>query len=1576
MNSPRTKFSVVLLLFTLAVSAQLRSQVGNNNPTGPAGEFNGNVTTGCSYDPYTGNMTRTITDMVVAGAVGKYGLSYSRTWNSRDPDTLHGAWTSNYSWSIDSLEDMPPYTYTPLTYTVHFPDGRTEVFYGTGSNPLPGGPGIRERMQPYNGSICSLILPDGGKIEFRVTKTLYNDPELIPPTWCSYDFQVQAIIDPYGQRTTYTYNPDGSATITEPAGRWIKIFSDHIQASDGRQVQYTYTSGALTGVTYYGDNSLRATYTYANGLLKTCDDPMYAGPMKRIGYVYKTGTNTDGSTPVAGQILSENYYDGINPNNLVPVLTTLDITTANTRTETRADGKTRTFTYDESGFLTSVTDFKGVSLSEAYDSNGYVNAVTDRNGHTTNFTNNSIGAVTQIQYALTPGDTVPANAPRGTVTYTYGWVGCPDPNNQNAYYLYSITDEGGHAMILTRDTSKRVTRIGYPDGGFETFAYNTFGQILTHRLTSGGTEAWEYDASGKPTKYRDPYHDPIGKTGNPTFTYVCDATTSRLTSITEYDHSGAACTTSYTYNSRGQVTGMTNPDSSYVQRAYNVDGTLAWVADELHPNAATDATQRTSYEYDDYKRLRRIITPLRFTGDTASRTGNVFYDANGVGEDYSRTVPNVTWSVTPNNRSVHATYDNNYRKLTVISAPGTGDEATNTYDYDNAGNLTTLKTPNQQTGGPNAGTSYAYWYDERNRLSDVDDPISTDRNSAGHTISYKYNAAGNRSQQIRADNQLYQWAYDSMNRVTQTTGSAGETTGYQFDSAGNVLQITDANTHVYSFTYDYLNRKKTATYPLDANNGTRSETYIYDLANHLYQYVKADGQTTKTFNYDNRGRLHQTLWSSNGPTVTIDYDSASNVNTLTRVLGNDTVTTALTYDSANNKIFETQSVNGLGHIVQTHLDPDGNRSDFFVNTGGAINGNQITGGTMNYGQTYEYTGRNQLKNINDQAGAQFFHYDYDFDGNVTKRTGIRANDPMGLSYDALDRPTLCWQAGTNGDQTSAFATSHYQYDKLGNIQDTYRDEQAGKGERYSYDLTNQLTAVSYNADGVQTSSPTNASRTVSYTCDTINRTNMTDSSASPSSVAYTPNALNQYTSVGGVSLSYNNNFNLTSYGSISNASYDPDDRLVSITNGTHSGQFLYDALGRCVKRTIDGTSIVFTYDGWSPVAEWNSSGNLTASNFYGIGSDEILSRILSDGTQYLYRSDPMGNIMFLLQNISNVATGVEKYTYDAFGGSAITDWSGNSRAESTYNRFMFTGREYLAKLGIYDYRNRAYHPGLGRFLQTDPSGFAAGDPNLYRYCGNNPIGRSDPSGLGNNDQKIYKKDNVSSGGTDPWQYGTTPSVGQGLTLQGWWSSPSGLLTNVPGGQLNAAGAPGGGRDAVGAIIITGYHAVPATEGVHVEGWFLYFPPIMGSGDFGLSVGMGVTLQPMISLGNDPYWRRMLVTAYNDRTGDHDNRLGKGDVATGDRRYNSSDFDKQNNLLRSYKGTPDRALERGTATEIYRRDGSIYNGTVTDTGAGFAAHRLDMGLPNGVPAEYWLDIWTRTGSENPEWDWVFIQPPGH
>ena len=79
--------------------------------------------------------------------------------------------------------------------------------------------------------------------------------------------------------------------------------------------------------------------------------------------------------------------------------------------------------------------------------------------------------------------------------------------------------------------------------------------------------------------------------------------------------------------------------------------------------------------------------------------------------------------------------------------------------------------------------------------------------------------------------------------------------------------------------------------------------------------------------------------------------------------------------------------------------------------------------------------------------------------------------------------------------------------------------------------------------------------------------------------------------------------------------------------------------------------------------------------------------------------------------------------YDSYG--VMSTDSGSVQADYV----SYTGREAERDLGIYYYRARYYDPLTGRFMVRDPLGLAAGDVNLYRYVGNNPVSLSDPSGM-------------------------------------------------------------------------------------------------------------------------------------------------------------------------------------------------------------------------------------------------------
>jgi len=331
----------------------------------------------------------------------------------------------------------------------------------------------------------------------------------------------------------------------------------------------------------------------------------------------------------------------------------------------------------------------------------------------------------------------------------------------------------------------------------------------------------------------------------------------------------------------------------------------------------------TSYTYDDYRRVKSVTPPVRGLGDNGTYTTYFYYDVNGTGDDYTLTDSNVTWVTLPSGKRTKTVYDDNRRKLSVTVAPGTADEATTSYGYDNVGNLTSVTSP--------GGHWIATVYDERNRPSSVND--------RGLVTTFTYDTAGHRKSITRPNTEVITYdTFDAMNRVTQQTATQSPdpaaTTKFTYygpnqgQPVGLLKTMQDprlsSGTEAYTYTYDLMGRKQTITYPRPQPSATpTSEQFNYDTAGRLYQFINRNGKT-QTFSYDALNRMTGFSWNDGlTPSVSFGYDAASRLASLINANAN----ISRIYYNDNLLRSETESITGGRAKTTTYAyDADGNRA--------------------------------------------------------------------------------------------------------------------------------------------------------------------------------------------------------------------------------------------------------------------------------------------------------------------------------------------------------------------------------------------------------------------------------------------------------------------------------------------------------------------------------------------------------------------------------------------------------------------------------------------------------------------------
>jgi RHS repeat-associated protein len=1315
-----------------------------------------------SFNPYTGNVSRVVTDIKVP-AVGEVGLEFKRYYHSRPNvdandnvigSTILGSggnWRHNYEWD---------FSFVGSNIQVVYPEGTVVLFSPNSSNTIYRYQGT-STSNPVTDFIVSIGTVSSPQYKLvRANNQAYYFAETTTASIQTYC--LNKIVDSKGNTTTLTWEGGQIFRVAEPSGNFLRFeySNGNLGGTQGMQpfltkvitsyspgiwVSFTYKSVPLTSppkaysnflnlTTTTYDNTveeLTASYAYqmppntANANQTTTNGYSVAGNLVYPELISAVDIHADGPRSVAfsytpndtlqcGSVKTISDYasgsvgvtwESIDPNPGGQYMAGVIYTNS-------LAGSTNTneylYTVDAQGQVTAITDKDSLNnVQETCLTQYSVNASTgnvtttntDANGNATTTVRLSTGQVTQITYppvgseATTHTENWAYSTDANNYTYLTSHTNCPTaafPAGNTTNYSYSIN-------ALSSQFPQLLTKITYPDTTTDLYAYGKAGVLPVNLLTShtrrnGKTELFTYhptfglilsetDAAGNKT----------------TYTYASNRV---LTAINNAN--GFETTFAYTDKAGGPASGTStilqvhSPTSKISAAEYNVYGQLI-VAQDLALNV-------TTYTYDDLGRVATVIGPGLYGPLTVAYTYNFANNSSSPDKiQYSNGITKVT-----SNEMLWG-----YMPLSITMGAGS-DASTNRMVYDNMGNCTQMIDPKSNVT--------LIGYDQRNRKDSVTDP-------AGSTTTYAYDD----NNCILTETSLAAFVantYDSMGRMATCTVKNSlqtvtyQSTSYAYDSEGKLQKYFDPNNGEYQYAYDQDERMTSMTYP-DASTETNTYTGV-----HLTEFKTRDNRT-ETFSgftyFDAPGKI--TWKTSSGAADTQDslafsYDAAQRVTAVAN--GNSTVSYA--YNPNNQVLAESQIPPGWATAKAQQVDYSYYSGDTTLGTVTYPDGTNLD---------YGYGSRDELESVsipNGRGGITTVQYGYDAANCISKTLLNGVTSAYG--YDSTERLTSVTDTTASNQTLQSF---NYGYDSVSRVQ--YVKRANGLGDVYTYDPSNQLTNVEYNATNPGTT-PASPSRTVGYTFDAAgNRTQVVDSVAGTTNyVPNSDNTKNQYTQVGSSGVTYNTAGSLSSYAGW-NYTYDAYGRLTQASNsGTGvEADYKYDPLGRCVASYSKATNITTYYIygyGWSVIEEFTASGEfptkptVTETQRYLLGgrTDEIVSKTsVATNTTVYYNYDGSGNVSKLTDGSGNV---LEQYSYDIYGAPTISNASGTVLTGTQYgNRYLYSGREYDTTTTLYHYRNREYSPVLGRFLQPDPSGHAGDGNNLYRFCGNDPVNNSDPSGL-------------------------------------------------------------------------------------------------------------------------------------------------------------------------------------------------------------------------------------------------------
>ena len=177
-----------------------------------------------------------------------------------------------------------------------------------------------------------------------------------------------------------------------------------------------------------------------------------------------------------------------------------------------------------------------------------------------------------------------------------------------------------------------------------------------------------------------------------------------------------------------------------------------------------------------------------------------------------------------------------------------------------------------------------------------------------------------------------------------------------------------------------------------------------------------------------------------------------------------------------------------------------------------------------------------------------------------------------------------------------------------------------------------------------------------------------------------------------------------------------------------SVQVEYDASGTRRKKIADGRTIWYDVEGERIHKETRGTESIW---YYYDGTG--IAGLEYNGEKYYFQKSLQGDVKRILNTNGEL---VAKYEYDAWGNHKVLNADGTENTSATFigniNPFRYRGYYYDIETKLYYLQSRYYDPEIRRFINADDVSYI--DPetinglNLYAYCGNNPVMRTDSQG--------------------------------------------------------------------------------------------------------------------------------------------------------------------------------------------------------------------------------------------------------